>query len=92
MNDVAHHEPDELGPLIQHYMKDLVYGANDGIITTFAIVAGVTGAALAPRVAIILGVANLFADGVSMAASNLCRAINVLSSSRRIPSMTSGSG
>jgi vacuolar iron transporter family protein len=51
-------------------MKDLVYGANDGIITTFAVVAGVSGASLGTQVAIILGVANLLADGLSMAASN----------------------
>lgn len=52
------------------YIGDLVYGANDGIITTFAVVAGVAGASLAPKVVIILGIANLFADGLSMAASN----------------------
>ena len=54
-----------------HYIGDLVYGANDGIITTFAVVAGVAGAALSPRVVIILGVSNLFADGFSMAASSV---------------------
>ncbi|MBI2039377.1 MAG: VIT1/CCC1 transporter family protein [Candidatus Niyogibacteria bacterium] len=52
------------------YLKDAVYGANDGIVTTFAVVAGVAGAALSPVTIIILGVANLFADGFSMAASN----------------------
>jgi len=52
------------------YIGDLVYGANDGIITTFAIVAGVAGGGLMPYVVIILGVANLLADGFSMAASN----------------------
>lgn len=55
---------------VGHYLRDLVYGANDGTITTFAIVAGVSGANLAARVAIILGLANLLADGVSMATSN----------------------
>ena len=64
------HEPRQLRPLAQHYLKDLVYGANDGIITTFAVVAGVTGAELAPRVVLILGFANLLADGFSMGASN----------------------
>jgi VIT1/CCC1 family predicted Fe2+/Mn2+ transporter len=64
------HEPHELRPLAQHYLKDLVYGANDGIITTFAVVAGVTGAELTPRVILILGFANLLADGFSMGASN----------------------
>ncbi|MFN4181248.1 MAG: VIT1/CCC1 transporter family protein [Candidatus Paceibacteria bacterium] len=52
------------------YIGDLVYGANDGIITTFAVVAGVAGAELAPNVVIILGVSNLLADGFSMATSN----------------------
>lgn len=55
---------------VGHYLRDLVYGASDGIITTFAIVAGVTGAKLGPRVAIILGLANLLADGISMALGN----------------------
>jgi vacuolar iron transporter family protein len=52
------------------YIGDLVYGANDGIITTFAVVAGVAGAGLAPVIVVILGVANLIADGFSMATSN----------------------
>lgn len=52
------------------YLKDLVYGAVDGTVTTFAVVSGVAGAALAPQVIIILGLANLLADGFSMAVSN----------------------
>src|SRR3989338_3048588 len=52
------------------YLGDLVYGANDGIITTFAVVSGAAGAALAPGVIIILGLANLIADGISMGMSN----------------------
>jgi VIT1/CCC1 family predicted Fe2+/Mn2+ transporter len=56
--------------VLQHYLGDLVYGANDGIITTFAVVAGVTGAELPVRIVVILGVANLLADGFSMGASN----------------------
>jgi VIT1/CCC1 family predicted Fe2+/Mn2+ transporter len=47
-----------------------VLGANDGIVTTFAVVAGAAGANLAPRIVIILGLANLFADGLSMASGN----------------------
>lgn len=54
----------------QHYLKDLIYGANDGIITTFAVVAGVVGADLSARTILILGFANLVADGFSMGASN----------------------
>jgi VIT1/CCC1 family predicted Fe2+/Mn2+ transporter len=56
--------------VLQHYLGDLVYGANDGIVTTFAVVAGVTGADLSVRIVVILGVANLLADGFSMGASN----------------------
>lgn len=52
------------------YIRDVVYGALDGIVTTFAVVAGVAGAALSPLVAIVLGFANLFADGFSMAIGN----------------------
>lgn len=52
------------------YLKDAVYGANDGIITTFAIVAGVAGADLAAHTVLLLGSASLLADGFSMAASS----------------------
>lgn len=52
------------------YVKDVVYAANDGIITTFAVVAGVAGAELSSSIVLILGLANLFADGFSMATSN----------------------
>ncbi len=65
------HEPRSLHGLARHYLGDLVYGANDGIITTFAVVAGVAGAALPARTIIILGFANLLADGFSMGASNV---------------------
>lgn len=47
-------------------LKASVYGANDGIITTFAVVAGVAGAGLAPKIVLILGIGNLIADGFSM--------------------------
>ncbi|MDJ1431455.1 VIT1/CCC1 transporter family protein [Halostagnicola sp. A-GB9-2] len=52
------------------YISEVIYGANDGIVTTFAVVAGVAGAALDPAIVLILGVANLFADGFSMGMSN----------------------
>jgi vacuolar iron transporter family protein len=55
-----------IGPFIQ----DIVYGGIDGIVTTFAVVSGATGAILARHVVIILGLANLFADGVSMGIGN----------------------
>jgi VIT1/CCC1 family predicted Fe2+/Mn2+ transporter len=52
------------------YLHDFIYGAIDGSITTFAVVAGVAGASLDDAIVIILGGANLLADGFSMAASN----------------------
>lgn len=52
------------------YLAEVIYGANDGIITTFAVVSGVAGAALNPSIVLILGAANLFADGFSMGMSN----------------------
>jgi VIT1/CCC1 family predicted Fe2+/Mn2+ transporter len=52
------------------YVEDFVFGANDGIITTFAVVSGAIGGNLGSTVIEILGFANLFADGVSMGASN----------------------
>jgi VIT1/CCC1 family predicted Fe2+/Mn2+ transporter len=64
------HEPRDATGLFRHYLSDLIYGANDGIITTFAVVTGVTGAALESRIVVILGLANLIADGFSMGASN----------------------
>ena len=41
------------------YIRDVVYSANDGIITPFAVVAGVAGAGLSPKIILILGFANL---------------------------------
>lgn len=52
------------------YLRDWIYGGIDGTVTTFAVVAGAIGADLSARVVIILGVANLLADGFSMAAAN----------------------
>ncbi len=53
-----------------NYLRDWIYGGIDGSVTTFAIVTGVVGANLCPAVILILGFANLVADGFSMAASN----------------------
>jgi VIT1/CCC1 family predicted Fe2+/Mn2+ transporter len=52
------------------YLPEFVYGGIDGAITTFAVVAGVIGASLSSSIVIILGFANLLADGFSMAISN----------------------
>ena len=52
------------------YLGEFVYGAIDGTITTFAVVSGAAGASLSPGIVIILGFANLLADGFSMACGN----------------------
>lgn len=69
------HEPQEIARRIgmagkKSYLKDVIYGAIDGAVTTFAIVAGVVGAELSVKVILALGVANVLADGFSMAAAN----------------------
>lgn len=56
------------------YVGDAVLGAIDGCVTTFAVVSGVIGAHLPHGVALVLGLANLCADGVSMAVSNYQKA------------------
>lgn len=72
---IEHHAPASIahrlaqGPS-QNYLRDFIYGAIDGAITTFAIVAGVAGAGLSATVVVVLGLANLLADGFSMAVSN----------------------
>ncbi|MBI2609125.1 MAG: VIT1/CCC1 transporter family protein [Deltaproteobacteria bacterium] len=55
------------------YLGDFMLGSIDGLVTTFAVIAGVVGARLQLEVALILGVANLVADGFSMAVSNFFR-------------------
>jgi VIT1/CCC1 family predicted Fe2+/Mn2+ transporter len=52
------------------YIRDFVYGAIDGAVTTFAVVSGVAGADLSSGIVVVLGLANLVGDGFSMAASN----------------------
>jgi vacuolar iron transporter family protein len=54
----------------ESYLRDWVYGGIDGAVTTFAVAAGVAGASLSPQVVLILGFANLLADGFSMAVAN----------------------
>src|SRR4030043_2090891 len=51
------------------YLRDMILSANDGIITTFAIISGSEGAKFSSRVIIVLGLAKLFADAISMATS-----------------------
>jgi len=58
---------DKIKGLYGKYVRDAVYAANDGIITTFAVVAAVIGSGLDTVVILILGFANMLADGFSMA-------------------------
>ena len=53
-----------------NYLRDWIYGGIDGTITTFAIVAGVVGANMPGTVVLVLGLANLVADGFAMGAGN----------------------
>jgi hypothetical protein len=53
-----------------NYLGDWTYGGIDGAVTTFSIVAGVVGADLPASVVLLLGFANLVADGFAMAAGN----------------------
>ncbi len=69
------HEPEAIrdrisDPSGRGVLRDVVYGAIDGSVTTFAIVAGVAGAGLSPFIIVALGIANVLADGFSMAAGN----------------------
>jgi VIT1/CCC1 family predicted Fe2+/Mn2+ transporter len=69
------HDPESIrqrirGAARHSYLRDFVYGAIDGTVTTFAVVSGVAGAGLNPQIVIVLGLANLLGDGFSMAASN----------------------
>ena len=66
-----HVEPHGVVGVARHYIRDLVYGANDGIITTFAVVAGVAGGSLSTAAVLVVGAANLAADGVAMGVGNL---------------------
>lgn len=64
---IARNAREEHSGSSSQYVGEFVYGGLDGIITTFAVVSGVAGAALNPSIIIILGTANLLADGFSMA-------------------------
>ena len=57
-------------PVKASTLPDAVLGGIDGCVTTFAVVSGAFGAGFSPQVALVLGFANLLADGFSMAVSN----------------------
>jgi VIT1/CCC1 family predicted Fe2+/Mn2+ transporter len=65
-----YHKTDQFLFFSKEYIAEFVYGGIDGAITTFAVVAGATGAHLSVSVVIILGLANLIADGFSMSVGN----------------------
>jgi len=64
---IAHAAREEHGGAGSQYLGEMVYGGLDGIVTTFAVVSGVAGAELGLQVVLIMGLANLLADGFSMA-------------------------
>ena len=66
----AHRAAELHGNRLGPWIHDIVYGGHDGIVTTFAVVAGTAGAGLPWQVVIILGMANLLADAVSMGAGS----------------------
>ena len=63
-------EGGKVSKLEHKYLPEFVYGGIDGSVTTFAVVCGAIGASLSSVVVLILGFANLFGDGFSMAISN----------------------
>ncbi|MBI3910361.1 MAG: VIT1/CCC1 transporter family protein [Armatimonadetes bacterium] len=67
LGQITHAAGEEHGGAGEQYIGDMVYGGLDGIITTFAVISGVAGAELGTHVVLILGLANLFADGLAMA-------------------------
>lgn len=76
-NIIADLQKEHKVSLIQTYLKEIVYGGSDGIVTTFAVVAGFTGAQIAQNlpgysflIVFLFGLANLFADGISMGLGN----------------------
>lgn len=88
----AEHTPEAIAARLasnadHSYIGDAILGAIDGTVTTFAIVAGATGARLPPGIALVLGLANVLADGFSMAVSNYLRAkadLHVVEHARRV--------
>jgi VIT1/CCC1 family predicted Fe2+/Mn2+ transporter len=66
MNEAKIHREIRFLGNLQDYLREFVYGGIDGAVTTFAVVAGAVGANLDASIIIILGFANLLADGFSM--------------------------
>lgn len=88
MTDHSHH-PDDIRDRISDppgrgVLRDMIYGGIDGSVTTFAIVAGVAGAGLSPFIIVALGLANVLADGFSMAAGNYSATKSELDNAKRL--------
>jgi VIT1/CCC1 family predicted Fe2+/Mn2+ transporter len=88
----AQHTPEAIAARLaanadHSYVGDAILGAIDGTVTTFAIVAGARGADLSTGIALVLGLANVLADGFSMAVSNYLKAkadLQVVEQARRV--------
>ncbi len=65
-NETNLHQENSIFSRFQDYLGEFVYGGIDGAVTTFAVVAGAVGAELESSIIIILGFANLLADGFAM--------------------------
>ena len=59
------------------FLSEFIYGGMDGVITTVAIIAGIMGANIAPKYALVLGLASLFADGFSMGISRYNSVVDI---------------
>src|SRR5882672_2534235 len=62
------------GLAVGGYLRSVVYGFNDGLTANFGLVAGVTGAAVAPHIVVVTGISGMFADALSMGASGFLAA------------------
>jgi len=51
------------------FLRNVVYGFNDGLTANFGLVAGVIGASVSPQTVVLSGVAGLLADALSMGSS-----------------------
>ena len=65
-NEIALHQKNKRFAQLDKYLGEFVYGGIDGCVTTFAVVAGAVGANLNSNIILILGLANLLADGFAM--------------------------
>jgi len=64
---LVHHQQNEKHSAGGDFIKSFTYGGLDGILTTFSIVSGSIGSGLGLAVVVILGLSNVFSDGLAMA-------------------------